>query len=583
MSPLFQCHRVTHSVGTKKLFESLDLSIGERDRIGLVGHNGSGKSTLLSIINNSVEPDDGDVSRSKQLHMETVEQFIDPSLAGLTLAGALAEKLVDEEKDFSLYKVEQLLNQLGFQTKEHGYQVADLSGGQQNRLMFARAVIDEPNLILFDEPTNHLDLKTLIFFENFLATIDAGYLLISHDRHFLDAVTNRTLFLRDQKLYNFAMPYTAAKEKLDAQDEAAEARLKQEEKTIRGLAESAKRLATWGKVYDNEKLAKKAKTMEKRIEKLEENKTFVSKGSNLNLTLDVQSSRANRMLHIEDQTIYSPGNVPAKLFYIEEFYIRPGDRVALLGFNGVGKTTLIKQMIDRYENDKAGDTFKFNPQCDIGYYDQEINDLDADRTLIETLRDHCHRGSENEYKTSLIKAGFPYLDLDKTVGVLSGGERARLLFLIIKLNQPNFLILDEPTNHIDIQGKEELEQQILETNATVLITSHDRRFVDTIADRYIVINGGKLTEINSPDWFYKLNPLQQAIPDETHREHADRNTSGESSVDEENILYRIVELESLLEQDRARKRKFQKPKRQQSWVEELAELNGLLGSDAKPG
>jgi ATPase subunit of ABC transporter with duplicated ATPase domains len=575
MSPLLQCHRITHSAGTKKLFESLDLSINDGDRIGLVGHNGSGKSTLLSILNNSTQPDDGDISRSKQLRLETVEQFINPRLSELTLADALADKLDNEEKDFSQYKVAQLLGQLSFQEQEFAYKVADLSGGQQNRLMFARAVINNPSLILFDEPTNHLDLKTLIFFEKLLNSIDAGYLLISHDRYFLDAVTDRTLFLRDQRIHSFALPYTRAKSMLDEHDEAAAARLKQEEKTIKSLAVSAKRLATWGQVYDNEKLARKAKTMEKRIEKLEQSKTFVSKGSRLNLTLDVQASRANRMLHIEDQHISFPGESQAPLFYIEEFYIRPGDRVALLGFNGVGKTTLIKQMMHHYSNHKANDVIKFNPQCDIGYYDQEINGLDPDRTLTETLRDHCARGSESDYKSSLIKAGFPYLDLDKRVSVLSGGERARLSFLIIKLNQPNFLILDEPTNHIDIQGKEQLEQQILESKATVLITSHDRRFVDTIAERYVVIHAGKLTEINNPEWFYNLDPIPQAgiLGPNDKEKQVTENAPNDS---EEDILNRIVQLENLLAQDRARKAKFQKPKLQQTWTTELDALNRQL-------
>ena len=569
MGMLLQCHRITHSVGTKPLFTNLDLTIHEGDRIGLVGHNGCGKSTLLSILSDLAKPDEGDISRTKRLSLETVEQFIAPELKNLSLIEALAEKLIPEEKDFSQYKVEQLLAQLGFDPAEFGYKVEDLSGGQQNRLMFARVVINDPNLILFDEPTNHLDLKTLLFFEQYLRNITAGYLLISHDRQFLDAVTDRTLFLRDQKIYSFNLPYTAARQKLDERDKAASARLKEEEKTIKSLSTSAKRLALWGKVYDNKTMAAKAKNMERRIEKLTASKTFVSKGSKLNLSLDVQSSRANRMLHIEDQTIYAPGTQAQDgrpLFRVEEFFIRPGDRVALLGFNGVGKTTLIKQIMYLYEHDKAGDVVKFNPQCDIGYYDQEINTLDPALSLTETLRYHCLRGSENEYKTSLIKAGFPYLDLDKKVMVLSGGEKARLMFLIIKLNQPNFLILDEPTNHIDIQGKEELEQQILETNATVLITSHDRRFVDTIADRYVLINDHKLLEITDPEWFYTLDPSPtRKTPDPPPPEYS-----------EDAALSRIIELETLLEQDLARKTKFQKPKLQASWQEELARLNTKL-------
>jgi len=335
-----------------------------------------------------------------------------------------------------------LLGQLGFSETEFAYKVGDLSGGQQNRLMFARAVLNEPNLILFDEPTNHLDLKTLLYFESFLKTMNAGYLLISHDRYFLDNVTNRTLFLRDGRIYSFELPYTEARLRLAEQDEAAAARRETEEKNIQRLKASAKRIALWGKVYDNEKLARKAKSMEKRIDKLEEAKTFVTRGSGLSLTLDVQQARVNRMLAIEDRHILSPGSEPKELFYVEEFYIRPGDRVALLGHNGVGKTTLIKLIMAQYESDPATGPVKFNPQCDIGYYDQELETLDPDRSMVETLRDYC-AGSDNDHKSALIKAGFPYLDLDKKVGVLSGGERARLMFLIIRLNRPNFLILDE--------------------------------------------------------------------------------------------------------------------------------------------
>ena len=450
MPPLLQCHRISHSAGTKSLFNNLDFTVNEGDKVGLVGFNGAGKSTLLSILNQSCEADEGDISRSRQLQLESVEQFISIDLMELTLLEALLDKLSNDEKDFGEYKVQQCLQELGFSPAELDYKVADLSGGQQNRLMFARAMINAPNLILFDEPTNHLDLQTLLFFEAKLKSFKAAFVLVSHDRAFLDAVTNRTVFIRDERSYNFSMPYSEAKTKLDEQDAADAARLKQEEKTIKSLAESAKRLAIWGKVYDSDKLAAKAKTMERRIEKLQESKTFVSKGSNLSLTLDVGTSRANKMLHIENRVIESPGDNPHKLFSISEFYIRPGDRIALLGHNGVGKTTLIKLIMAQYAENFAGDFIRFNPQCDIGYYDQEMAGFSAQLSLLETLRKHCHRGTESEFKASLIKAGFEFRDHDKKIKVLSGGEKSRVMFLIIKINQPNFLILDEPTNHIDI-------------------------------------------------------------------------------------------------------------------------------------
>lgn len=195
--------------------------------------------------------------------------------------------------------------------------------------------------------------------------------------------------------------------------------------------------------------------------------------------------------------------------------------------------------------------------------------LDESLGLMQTLRDHCG-GPESTLKGALIKAGFPYKDMDKKVAVLSGGERARLMFLIIRMNQPNFLILDEPTNHIDIQSKEELEAQILETNATVLITSHDRRFVDNIAERYVLISEDRLTEINRPEIFYNMDS-----PDRSRQE---QQTDGDISEPEgeEEILARIIELEALLEADLARKPKFQKPKLQESWRAEIDSLSKSL-------
>jgi ATP-binding cassette, subfamily F, member 3 len=568
MPPLLQCHRISHSIGTKTLFRDLDLTINTNDRIGMVGHNGSGKSTLLSILEGTEPPDAGDISRNKALHLEAVEQFISPSLLDLTLIEALVSKLPDEETIKSRYKAEQLLTQMGFSDQEHGFRVADLSGGQKNRLMFARAIIGEPNVILFDEPTNHLDLSTLLIFEDHLKSMRAAFLLISHDREFLDSVTNRTVFLRDERIYNFNMPYSKARDALDEQDITAQQAREQEEKNINRLETSAHRLAVWGKVYDNAKLSKKAKTMENRIERLKEVQTFVSRGSGLNLTIDVSGTQANRMLHIEKQDIAAPNGKP--LFHIEDLMIRPGERVALLGHNGVGKTTLINLIMSKYQHNKNGDAVKFNPQCDIGYYDQELQLLNPALGLMETLRENCD-GPDSGHKPALIKAGFPFKDLDKKVGVLSGGEKSRIMFLIIKLNRPNFLILDEPTNHIDIQGKEELEKQILESNATVLITSHDRRFVDNIAEHFVLISDGQLKAINHANQFYRSSRTERQS-----RKQQDNTPEQIQLDDEEQVLARIVELESLLEADLARKPRFQKPKSQKAWRQELVHLNSKL-------
>jgi ATPase subunit of ABC transporter with duplicated ATPase domains len=578
MSTLIQCINISHMAGTKALFSGLDLTIDSTARVGLVGHNGAGKSTLLALLGGQ-PADGGKISRSNDLQLETVEQFMPESLLDLSLVAALTDKLTADERDFSAYKVARLLDQLGFSTHEFDHCVRDLSGGQQNRLMFARAIINGPNLVLFDEPTNHLDLGTLLFFEQFLRNFDAAFLLISHDRQFLDAVTTSTVILRDERAYHFALPCSAARQRLLERDETDAARRKEEEKALKSLKASQKRMAEWGKVYDNEKLARKAKSMEKRITKLEDTKTFVTRGSGLSLALDVDTSRASRMLQIENRNILAVETQP--LFHIEDVYLRPGDRVALLGHNGAGKTTLIHQIMHSYRT--GSDFVKFNPQCQIGYYDQEMAELNAQHTLLDALRAHCQR-TEQDYSAGLIQAGFPHKDFDKRVVVLSGGEKARLMFLMIKLNQPNFLIMDEPTNHIDIQGKEELEAQLLNSQATLLVTSHDRRFVDHIAQRYLMIADGELKEINDPDEFYR--GYDAGTPqrlDRNHQTAADDAETNDPSVtafdkddSDEVKLQRLIDLESLLEADLARKPRFQKPRLQQQWRTEIEQLSHAL-------
>ncbi len=487
-----------------------------------------------------------------------------------SLFEALAEKLPADQRVASHYRADQMLASMGFTECEYNYAVQDLSGGQQNRLMFARAMINDPNLVLFDEPTNHLDLKTLLLFENLLLEMRSAFLVISHDRQFLDSVTTRTVILRDEKLYYFELPFSRAKEALDEHDQAARASREAEEKNIRRLESSARRIATWSRAHESEKLARKAKSMEKRVKRLQQERTFVTKGSGLNLTIDVGSARADRMLHIENYAINAPGD-GAALFTIKDLMIRPGERVALLGHNGVGKTTLINRIMHSYRVENSDPAIKFNPQCKIGYYDQELQLLDPSMGMLQILRDRCG-GADNTLMSALIKAGFPYRDLDKHVDVLSGGEKARLMFLIIKLNQPNFLILDEPTNHIDIQGRQELEEQILDSNATILITSHDRRFVDIIAQRYLLIENGLLGEINDPDSFYSR---VSSIVDNRGDASDDVSAIQDHST-EDDVLVRIVELERLLEADLARKPKFQKPKMQVAWRNELGQLYELL-------
>lgn len=587
MSVLLSCRNLTHTAGTKPLFQGLDLSISRGDKIGLNGHNGCGKSTLLKILAgdahpDGVTPDDGEISRRQGLRLAMLEQFLPESEAALTLHEAVLKRIPEAERDTEGFRAALTLTGLGFSESQQALRVSDLSGGQLNRLMLARVLVGEPDLILLDEPSNHMDLATLAMLERYLAEeIPCAFLLVSHDRALLDAVTNRTLILRDERIYAFDLPYSAARQALTEMDIAAAAARADEEKKIAQLQASAKRLAIWGKVYDNEKLARKAKTMEKRVARLEQAKTFVSRGSGLALTLDSRETRSNRMLRIAGLTVTPPGAPDVPLFRINELILRPGDRLALLGPNGCGKTSLLTLIMAAYRRERETgemmEALSFSPQAQVGYYDQELNEV-SDRDG-QTLLDFLRRSTEVQepvLRNGLINAGFPYVDHERRLSVLSGGERARLMFLALRLNRPNFLVMDEPTNHIDIDGREELEAQLAESGATLLMTSHDRRFIDNVANRFVEVSEGVLREVSDPEAFYAAAAVSGIDATAEPEARALPPVSATPVADEETLLMRIVELEELLSADRARKPKFQKPDRQVEWAAELARLNERL-------
>ena len=496
MTLLLQAKALTHHAGQKILFEDLELVISKGDRLALVGHNGSGKTTLLNILSGGLPVDAGRLSTRRGLRLAMVEQFLPAELASTTLLDAVVMKCRDQAR----WRAEGLLHKLGFADGEFEIPTEGLSGGQQNCLMFARALAVEPELLLLDEPTNHLDLATLVSFESLLASFSGAYLIVSHDRAFLDAVTRETLFLRDERIYRFAMSYSSAKEALLLEDATAIRRRAAEGRKIGALKTSAKRLAIWGKVHESEKLARRARNMERRVERLEAQQTFVTEGSPLDLKLEVGESRAKQVVAIRDVDVGIAGH---RLFHIDELVLRPGERVALLGHNGVGKTTFIRRLVQAVAG--ADDAIRFGPQTTLGYYDQELDEVAGRDSMLKFVRDRADAG-EHAIVQRLILAGFPYAQHAKKVFEMSGGERARLLFVVLSLNAPNFLVLDEPTNHIDIDGKEQLEEQLLQSDAAVLITSHDRMFIERLAERFLWVTQGRLIEIHSLDQTDLLTP-----------------------------------------------------------------------------
>jgi ATPase subunit of ABC transporter with duplicated ATPase domains len=518
------------------------------------------------------QPDAGEIRTLQHLRMALVEQFVPASMHALSLRDAVLMNMAEEQRWHEAYQAEALLHQLGFTTEHFSLPVSGLSGGQQNLLLIARAMVQKPQLLLMDEPGNHLDIQAMSQMQQFLAETPIAWLMVAHDRALLNAICTRTLFLRDERLYAFDLPYGQAIMQLQQQDAAAEHTRFQEQREIDRLKVSARRLATWGKVYDNEDLARKAKSMAKRIDKLEADRTFVSRGSGLRLSLASSALTANQVLYVGHLAVCAVPEQP--LYTIDELILRPGDRVALLGVNGVGKSTTFNLLRDHYEQGQPEpQQVRFHPNVTLGFYDQQLADVHVPVGQLEWLRQHTQR-SEDALKQVLIQAGVPFRDFQRPVDQLSGGEKARMMFMRFRLTQPNFLILDEPTNHLDLEGKEQLEAELISSAATLLMTSHDRAFIDRLATRWLWIHQGRLRELTSPAPFYEslLRPQGGAKPRAKPAAAASAPESEEPLTDQDAMLARLDVLEGLLKADLARKPRFQKPALQQQWRGEIERL-----------
>ncbi len=333
------------------LFQDISFTLKLGDRIGLIGHNGCGKSTLLNLISSaapalvgssahparSLEASGGTLHFARACRMQHVEQHLPAALNDLTLYDALLQP-VSEQPELH-WRVDSLLAQLGIDAATAAVPVHSLSGGQHTRLLLGRALLQEPNLLLLDEPSNHLDLPSLLWLESFLRDWRGAFVLVSHDQRLLDNVTRKSWILRDQRLYNFELPCGAAMAALADLDDAASARHAAEQKEIDRLAASSKRLAIWGKTYDNEDLARKAKTMQKRVEKLKEAQSFVTQGPPWQLSLRGKALAANQLLRLEQVPVMPCAGGPL-LFTVDQLWLKPGDKIALLGANGSGKRPL---------------------------------------------------------------------------------------------------------------------------------------------------------------------------------------------------------------------------------------------------
>ena len=569
MSTLLTAQSLHVETAFGPLFNALSFTLKKGDRIGLIGYNGCGKSTLLQVLDGTITPSSGSVSIANHCLMARVEQHLPDELLAQSLIQAVLAQLPFTARESQRWQAERLLMEMGFHADELEQAAATLSGGQHTRLLLARALILNPDLLLLDEPGNHLDLPTLLWLETFLNNWNGSFVLVSHDNPLLDAVTNTSWILRDNTLHAFSLPCTAARQALAEQDESDALRHKAEQKEIDRVTASAKRLATWGQVYDNEDLSRKAKQMERQVARLKAAQTDLTAGTPWQLELNGDAVRADRLLEMEHLAVPpAPGLAP--LFTTGIARLQSGDRVAIMGRNGGGKSSLLRLLWRQMQQEAPDAGLKLHPRLHPGYYDQTLRQLADNDTLLEALE--MFEPSGETRKRALISAGFGWTRHGQKISTLSGGERSRLLFVGLSLARYSLLLLDEPTNHLDIDGKEALAETLCHYPGGLLLVSHDRQLINQSCNRFWLIDEFGLSEWPDADAVYEQ--LRQRTPAETPE--AATVSSPVTTPEGDDLLERLIALEQRLAEDLARKPKHQKPLMQQRWREEIDLINNQL-------
>ncbi len=499
------------SYGVTNILTSVSFTVNKGDKIGVAGVNGAGKTSLFSIICGTLTPTSGNVYISKDTSIgilkqqsendfgeETIFEVALSAFTELSEMEAKLESLTAELhsgkehviKEFTAlsdvfssrggYDYKQrttaMLNRFGFSGKDLSRPARLLSGGQKTRLNLVTLLLREPDLILLDEPTNHLDISAIEWLEGFVKQSKKTFLIVSHDRYFLDRVTNRTLELENGVSTIFDGSYSVFRKKKDKlrEDQMKAYLLQQKEiKRLEAFIEQQRR-------WNREKNIIAAESRQKAIDRMVKIERPQDKPRSIKFSLSSTNSKSFDVLSVRGLSKSFPGH---KLFNNLSFEVKQGDRLFVLGENGTGKSTLIKILTGREYADSG--VFELGYNQKIGYYDQEQQLLDESSTVLEELWSEYTNLTATQVRTELAKFGFIGDDVFKSVSVLSGGEKARLSICKMIMTGVSLLILDEPTNHLDMASKEMLENALREYDGTVIAVSHDRYFISALADRIL--------------------------------------------------------------------------------------------------
>ena len=524
---VLSCKNIHKSYGIDIILKDITFNVNEGDKIGLIGANGAGKSTLFKILTGMLSPDSGDLFidknqklgyLSQHLSLESNNTIYDETLTVFSDLINLENRMSELEvkmnepydsnnpeyhdkliKDYTLttelftnrggytYKgeISRVLKGLGFIESDYTKNISILSGGQKTRVALCKLLLTKPDILLLDEPTNHLDLEAIEWLEDYLKSYKGTMLIISHDRFFLDAITNNTLELLNGKVNLYNGNYTKFVELKEKNYEVQMKAYKLQQSEIKRQEEIIERY----KSFNREKSIKAAESREKQLAKIDRIDAPEKEGKASKIKFETSIKSGNDVLHAEN---LSKTFGDKKLFYNVNFDMKREDKTALIGENGRGKTTLFK-MILKVLNSDSGILY-LGKNVYPGYYDQEQTNLNDEKTIIDEVWDDFPDMTTTELRNALAAFLFTGDDVFKKIASLSGGEKCRVNLLKLMLSKNNLLLLDEPTNHLDIMSREALEDALLNYDGTLLVISHDRYFLNKVINKIYELKEEGITE-----------------------------------------------------------------------------------------
>ena len=583
---ILQANKIERSFAGEVLFDNISLQVDERDRIALVGKNGAGKSTLLKILVGEEDPTSGEINKKRDLSLSYLAQdsrfessntiyeemlhvFDDLRKTEKTLrqmelemgekTGADLEKLMQDYDRLSeefrqaggfTYEadIRAILNGFKFDESMWQMKIEELSGGQNTRLALAKMLLEKPNLLVLDEPTNHLDIETIAWLENYLVNYSGALLIVSHDRYFLDKVATITLDLTKHSLDRYVGNYSSFVEQKEQKLLTEAKNYEKQQKEIAALEDFVNRNLVRAST------TKRAQSRRKQLEKMERLDKPEAGTKSAHMTFHSDKTSGNVVLTVEEAAVGYDDQILSEPINLD---IRKMNAVAIVGPNGIGKSTLIKSIVGQIPFIKG--EARFGANVEVGYYDQTQSKLTPHNSVLDELWNDFKLTPEVEIRNRLGAFLFSGDDVKKTVGMLSGGERARLLLAKLSMENNNFLILDEPTNHLDIDSKEVLENALIDFDGTLLFVSHDRYFINRVATQVLELSEeGSTLYLGDYDYYLEkkaeLEALAAAKAEAVSVSSTEEVTSNDYHLQKQNqkelrkITRRIEQLEAEMEE-----------------------------------